>query len=195
MQIPIEIAFHQIESSEWVKKEIEARVARLEEIYPRLITARVRIDKMAHSSGSATPPVVRIELSVPGHKDIVVAHEPDHLTKKYQNPDMRQALNESFSIAERRLLDFKQKQQGRTKTHVNDTSSQLLAQVAEMHPEEDYGFLMTSSGALLYFHRNSLLGGNFEDLKRGDSVHYVEEDGDTGPTASKVRPAAGASPS
>jgi ribosome-associated translation inhibitor RaiA/cold shock CspA family protein len=190
MQIPLEIAFHQIQSSEWVKEEIEARVARLEEIYPRLITARVRVDKMAHSSGTATPAVVRIELSVPGHKDIVVAHEPDHLAKKYQNPDLKQALQESFSIAERRLIAFKEKQQGRTKTHTNDTSQQLLAQVAELNTEQRHGFLMTTSGSLLHFHENSLLSGNFDDLKRGDSVHYIEEDGDTGPTASKVRPAA-----
>jgi cold shock CspA family protein/ribosome-associated translation inhibitor RaiA len=187
MQIPIEIAFHQIDSSEWVKQEIHARVARLEEIYPRLITARVRVDKMAHSSGSATPPVVRIELSVPGYKDIVVAHEPEHLTKKFQNPDLRQALNESFNIAERRLIDFKEKQYGRTKTHVNATESQLLGQVAEIRPEDDHGFLMTATGGLLYFHRNSVLSGNFDALSRGDEVHYVEESGDTGPTASKVR--------
>jgi ribosome-associated translation inhibitor RaiA/cold shock CspA family protein len=187
MQIPIEIAFHQIESSEWVKQEIHNRVARLEEIYPRLITARVRVDKMAHSSGSATPPVVRIELSVPGYKDIVVAHEPEHLTQKFQNPDLRQALNESFAIAERQLIAFKEKQQGRTKTHVTDTGSQLLAQVAEMRPEDDHGFLMTASGSLLYFHRNSVLSGDFDSLSRGDEVHYVEDTGDTGPTASKVR--------
>lgn len=192
MQIPVEIAFHQIESSEWVKQEIEARVARLEQIYPQLITARIRVEKMAHSSGSKAPPIVRIELSVPRHKDIIVAHEPERLTKKFQNPSMRQALNESFGIAERQLIAFKEKQQGRTKTHPHDTSRQLAAKVAELHPDEDYGFLMTAAGGLIYFHRNSLMSGNFDNLKRGDSVHYVEEAGDTGPTASKVRPAAAA---
>jgi hypothetical protein len=45
---------------------------------------------------------------------------------------------------------------------------------------------MTKEGGLLYFHRNSLLAGDFEKLKRGDEVAYVEAMGDTGPTASKV---------
>ena len=40
---------------------------------------------------------------------------------------------------------------------------------------------------MLYFHRNSLLGGNFDDLDRGDAVTYVEKVGDTGPIATKVR--------
>jgi cold shock CspA family protein len=38
----------------------------------------------------------------------------------------------------------------------------------------------------LYFHRNSLLAGDFDKLKRGDEVRYVEAMGDTGPTARKV---------
>jgi cold shock CspA family protein len=46
---------------------------------------------------------------------------------------------------------------------------------------------MTKEGGLLYFHRNSVLTGNFDGLRRGDDVTYVEEMGDTGPTASKVR--------
>jgi len=63
----------------------------------------------------------------------------------------------------------------------------LLGHVAEIPPDEDFGFLLTASGSLLYFHRNSLLTGDFERLKRGDEVHYVEGLGDTGPTATKVR--------
>ena len=46
---------------------------------------------------------------------------------------------------------------------------------------------MTKEGGLLYFHRNGLLSGDFDSLKRGDEVHYVEEMGDTGPIAAKVR--------
>jgi cold shock CspA family protein len=46
---------------------------------------------------------------------------------------------------------------------------------------------MTKEGGLLYFHRNSMLSGNFDELRRGDEVHYVEDTGDTGPVASKVR--------
>jgi hypothetical protein len=46
---------------------------------------------------------------------------------------------------------------------------------------------MTNEGSLLYFHRNSMLAGSFDDLERGDELFYVEEMGDTGPIACKVR--------
>ena len=45
-------------------------------------------------------------------------------------------------------------------------------------------------GTQLYFHRDSVTSGRFEELRRGTSVHYVEEDGDAGPVATKVRVAA-----
>lgn len=62
-------------------------------------------------------------------------------------------------------------------------------QVAELEPESDHAFLMTKEGGLLYFHRSSMLSGDFDSLRLGDAVHYVEDVGDTGPIATKVRPA------
>ncbi len=62
-----------------------------------------------------------------------------------------------------------------------------MGQVAERNPEQDFGFLLTKEGGLLYFHRNSVLSGDFEKLRQGDEVYYVEDVGDTGPTAVKVR--------
>jgi cold shock CspA family protein len=47
--------------------------------------------------------------------------------------------------------------------------------------------LLTKEGGLLYFHRNSMLSGDFDTLSRGDEISYVETMGDTGPIASKVR--------
>jgi len=59
-------------------------------------------------------------------------------------------------------------------------------QVAQLDPTADHGFILTNEGTQLYFHRNSLLDADFAKLKRGDAVHYIASDGDTGPTASKV---------
>ena len=63
----------------------------------------------------------------------------------------------------------------------------MLGQIVEITPAEDFGFLLTASGGLLYFHRNSVLTGDFDRLEVGDQIHYVEEMGDTGPIATKVR--------
>src|SRR6187397_2799562 len=109
MQIQPEIAFHNIEGSRDAEAMIRNHVARLEKIYDRLTTCRVRVDQRNQNASHSIPPVVHIEISVPGHKDIVVAHEPDHLQRKFQAPDLHNAIHEAFRIAELRLAKYKDK--------------------------------------------------------------------------------------
>lgn len=188
MQKPIEIAFHNIPSSDAAEAAIRDHVARLERIYGRMTTCRVRVDQRNHNTNDTIPPVVRIEISVPGRKDIVVAHEPGHLQHKFQAPDLYNAINEAFRIAEVRLSKHKDKlcDHG-TATMAHEAAHEFRGQVADLPDGEDFGFLMTKEGGLLYFHRNSVLNGDFDSLNRGDAVSYVEAMGDTGPVARKVR--------
>jgi ribosome-associated translation inhibitor RaiA/cold shock CspA family protein len=183
----VEIAFHRIENSAAVEEEIRARIDDLTKIYDRLTACRVRVDQRASNTSGTIPPVVRIELGIPGSNDLVVSHEPDHLQRKFQRPDLQNAINEAFRKAGRQLSDLKTSRDGRTKEVHHDTPNQFLGQVAEINADDDFGFLLTAQGGLLYFHRNSMLSGDFDALGRGDAVYYVEGSGDTGPIAAKVR--------
>jgi ribosome-associated translation inhibitor RaiA len=187
MQVPLEISFHNLDSSEWVEREIRARVDDLERIYSRLTSCRVHVDQRARNESGKIPPVVRIELGIPGRRDLAVTHEPDHLQRKFQSPDIQNAINEAFRIAERRLRELKERREDRSQQPPHEAEREFLGQVAEMHPDRDHGFLISNTGSLLYFHRSSMLNGDFDDLVRGDDLHYVEEIGDTGPIATKVR--------
>jgi len=186
MQVPLEISYHNIDKSQTADDEIRAHVAELEEIYDRITACHVRVDQRADNAQHTIPPVVRIELQIPGHKNLVVAHEPDHLQHKYHSPDLSNAINEAFRVAERRLLDLKEIRETNERIARQSGDLGFLGQVAEIYPLEDYGYLMNKDGALLYFHRNAILSGDFDYLVRGTMVHYVEEAGDTGPLAKKV---------
>src|SRR6266568_5460935 len=135
LQVPLEIAFHNIAGSDWAEQEIRARVAELEKLYDRLVSCRVRIDQRAKDMTGTIPPVVHIELGIPGRKDIVVSHEPEHLLRKYQHPDLHKAINEAFRIAERRLLDLKEQRDGFILNGTANTENQSLGQIAEVTPE------------------------------------------------------------
>jgi len=188
MQVPVEIAFHNVASSEGAEGAIREHVDRLERMYKRMTTCRVRVDQRNQNANETIPPVVRIEISVPGYKDIVVAHEPAHLQRKFQTPDLYNAINEAFRIAERSLAKHKDKVADHGIAEMgHEAAHEFRGQIADLPPDKDFGFLMTKEGALLYFHRNSLLAGDFDRLRRGDEVSYVESMGDTGPVASKVR--------
>jgi ribosome-associated translation inhibitor RaiA/cold shock CspA family protein len=188
MQIPVDIAFHKVPPSVAAENAIRDHIDRLARIYGRMTTCRVRVDQRNQNQSETIPPVVRIEISVPGHQDIVVAHEPGYLQQKFQTPDLYNAINGAFRIAELRLSKYKDKLCDHGIAEMgHEASNEFRGQVAELTPDQDFGYLLTKEGGLLYFHRNSMLSGDFDTLSRGDEISYVETMGDTGPIASKVR--------
>jgi len=50
-----------------------------------------------------------------------------------------------------------------------------------------YGFLTTPEGRELYFHRNAVLGRDFDKLEVGTEIRYDEEMGEAGPQATSVK--------
>ena len=111
MQVPLEIGFHNVEPSDWAEQEIRRHVEKLERKFNRITACRVRIDQRAKASNDTIPPVVHIEVSIPGHRDVVVSQEPEDLQQRFQSPDIHNAINEAFRIAERQLLDIKAQMQ------------------------------------------------------------------------------------
>lgn len=187
MNIEPEISFHKFDGSNALKSEIREHIDRLEQYFGRITTCRVRVDQRQQNAAGTIPPVVSIEISIPGRKDVIVSHEPGHLQRRFQTPDVNNALNEAFRIAQQRLAQVKDKMSDHRQAVAHEAAHELKGQIAEMHADKDFGYVMTAEGGLLYFHRNSVLSGDFDVLQRGGAVSYVEGSGDTGPTASKVR--------
>src|SRR5918912_24828 len=150
LQVPAEIAFHNIASIPWAGEETRPRIAKPEKIYDRLIPCRVRVDQRADNSSHTIPPVVRIEMGIPGRKDLVVSHEPDYLQRKFQTPDLHNAIHAAFRIVEDQLAELKKQREGRSRTRdaEHDAENQFLGQVAKLNPEQDFGFLLTKEGGL-----------------------------------------------
>jgi cold shock CspA family protein/ribosome-associated translation inhibitor RaiA len=186
MQVPLEIAFQNVDAQEWAENDIRERVADLERIYDRIISCRVRVQQRATNRGNSIPPVVHIDIGLPGQNDIVVSQEPERLLQKFQHPDLHNAIHEAFRVAEQRLISIKEQQTDRSREWSHE-DIKLAGQVAEIVPKRDFGFLLTNTGGLLYFHREALLVGDFDTLQPGDEVFYVEADGDTGPISTNVR--------
>ena len=59
--------------------------------------------------------------------------------------------------------------------------------MARLFPEDGYGFLRTLDDREIFFHRNSVVNGEFKRLAVGTEVSFVEELGEKGPQASTVK--------
>jgi len=187
MDSSLEITFHNMTNSDALEEDIRKRVSKLEKLYGRMVSCRVSIEARSKQHRTGNIYEVHVEMHVPrGH--LVVSKEPHHVGERHAHTDVRASIHDAFKAAEAQLRSFGKKQGGEAKPH----PSPIQGLVAELFADRDYGFILTSEGARLYFHRNSVMNGGFDKLKQGDAVHFVEAAGDTGPTASKVWPSASA---
>ena len=57
--------------------------------------------------------------------------------------------------------------------------------------DRGFGFIRSSDGREIFFHRNGLQGMDFESLQEGTNVEFDIEQNPKGPRATNVRPSAG----
>ena len=183
MDRPLEIAFHNMSSSDSLEALIRGKVDRLDKRFPRLIGCRVSVEGLHRQHQNGNIFECHIVLSVPG-RDLAVSREPNRAKEEYAHPDVRVSIRAAFEAAERQLLEFKDQLRDDTTA---PSGSALTGQVALIEPGADHGFILTNSGTQLYFHRDSVTNARFEELQPGQLVHYVEEAGDAGPVAAKIR--------
>ncbi len=195
--LPVQITFRNMQPDERVEAWIRKEAAKLETFYDRIMSCRVLVEvpHRRHLHGRLYH--IRVDLIIPGG-ELVVKEQPSlhssiqqideeqaekHLELQAPHKDVRQAINDAFKAAGRRLQDYARRQRGSVKTH----EPTPRGRVSRLLPEEDYGFLETPGGREIYFHRNSVLHGAFNHLKVGDAVSFVEEQGEKGAQASTVR--------
>jgi len=181
MQVPLEIAFHNLEPSERLERKIRQRADKLNRYFDRIVSCRVAVD-MPHRGPAAQPLAyhVRIEVRVP-EKVLVVSRDPGEAEDRF-NPDL--ALRDAFAAMERQLEEHSRKVRGEVKT----LNAPRQGRVLRTFPE--HGFIATTDGREIYFHRNSVIDAGFDRLKPGDTVELVLAHGESpaGPQASTVKP-------
>ena len=115
MDIPLELSFHNLESSDALKQAVRAHVDKLEQFHDHIIGCRVVVE-IPNKSLKATgnPPDVHIVIRVPG-KEIVVSREyKDHGHKKAAN-DAYAVLDDAFLTAQKQLKEYRRVSHGDVK--------------------------------------------------------------------------------
>ena len=206
MEIPLQITFRNMPPSQAIEDNIREKASKLESFYDRIMSCRVIVEAphRHHRKGKAYE--VRIDLTVPGgklvvnrapkrldaanlrlqkvsekeEKELIESHEP---SKHAAHEDIYVAIRDAFNAAGRKLEDHARRRRGKVKVH----EPVALARVSKLFPEEGFGFLQTSDGREIYFHKHSVLQPGFGHLDVGAKVYFAEERGEQGPQASTVR--------
>ena len=115
MDIPLELSFHNIDSSDAIKEAVNDHLRKLELLHDHIIGCRVVIE-MPHKSqkASGNPPDVHIVLRVPG-KEIVVSKELAHNGHKKAATDAYAVLDNAFAVAATQLKAYRRISHGDVK--------------------------------------------------------------------------------
>ena len=184
MQTPLEIAFKDTPTSEFLEAQIRKRAERLDRFHPNLTGCRVVVDVPHRSPGSGKVPLrFAVEVDAPGHPTIVAKSEQEPREAK---ADAAAALNRAFDAVQRQIEDQARVMRGQIKHHEGAAET---GRVLRLFPESDYGFVEVGEGPDLYFTRNAVDDDAFGQLEVGMMVEVTRAttEGPMGPQASSVR--------
>src|SRR5450830_1742423 len=150
MQTPAEIEFQGMEARPQIQAAIAKHVDDLEQRFGRVTACRVVLKAPSghHRTGGLYE--VNIRLALPDGREVNVDRTAQ---ADERHSDLTFAINDAFKRARRQLQDQVRELQGQVKHHEGSP----VATVARLDPSGEFGFIKTSDGGEIYFHRNSLL--------------------------------------
>jgi len=178
MKLPLQIVFRNLEPSDAIEAKVRERAEKLEHFSKDIMSCRVVVEAHHKHHHKGNLYHVRVDVRIPD-AELVVSREPG---KHQAHEDVYVAIRDSFNAMGRQLEDRMRRRRGKVKAHDVAPHGSII----ELVPEEDYGKIETSDGREVYFHRNSVINADFNQLNVGDKVHFSEEMGKSGPQATTV---------
>ncbi|MFM8705687.1 MAG: cold shock domain-containing protein [Planctomycetia bacterium] len=179
MQTQPQVSFDDIPIDEQVRDAALEHIDQLESVYGRITGCHVVIAQPHRHHRRGRLYSVRVDVRLPGGE--VVVNRDHHLDHAHE--DVFVALRDSFAAARRRLDDHVRRLRGVEKQH----APRAQGHVTQLFPLQGYGFIETSDGREIYFHRNAISEHDFQLVDIGSQVFYSEEEGDEGPQAAFVQ--------
>ena len=183
MQTAPEIIFHDVERSPWVENYIQERLQRLDKFADGIISCRVSLTQEQASHHKGNRYSVMVEVRMPPNHDLAAKKAKVIHDMQAQLPAL---VNLAFGAIERQLKKTAQLRRGEGNTR--EKRDGQAHGIVEKLFDEGYGFLREIGvDRQVYFHRNSVLHGDFDRLAIGTEVRFTPQDGQNGPQASSVQ--------
>lgn len=179
MEIPPEISFRDVDHGERHERKIREEIEKLERYFDRITRCRVVVDMPHRHSEQGNRYHVGVRLTVPT-KELVVSRDPGP-SEGYA--DLDSAISSAFQSMRRQLEEYTDQLRRNQKKSAEGFRS---GKIVRLLSDEGYGFIRTPDGRDVYFHRDTLVNADLEDLSAQTPVQYVEEEGEKGPQAREV---------
>lgn len=176
MQLPLQITIRDFPASAVLEGHITRKAEKLNRIYHRIISCRIVVELEQKHQHQGKIYNVRIDITVPGDEFPVT---------KISDENVYVAVRDAFAVARRRLKEYAELEKGDGESgHFLKVPSH--GTISRIFSDQGYGFIETENGDEVYFH-HSVVKPAFGRLTIGTAVNFLEEMGEKGPQASRVR--------
>lgn len=180
METAPQIIFHDVERSDWVESYILERLQRLDKFAQNVIRCHVTLTREQSSHQKGNRYSVMVEVRTPPQHDLAIKKEKVIRDMSTQLPAV---INLAFGAIERQL-----KKTASLRRHGEHPPPAQPHGIVERLFDDGYGFIRAADdNREVYFHRNSVLHGEFDELSVGAEVRFNPEEGDEGEQASSVQ--------
>lgn len=180
METPVEIEFQDMAVNSATRELLTEHVRKLEQRYGRVTACRIVVKGPGSRHQTGGQYDINIRLALPDGRDVNIGRTPK---ADERHSDLSFAVNDAFKRARRRLQDNARRMEGMVKSH----EGQAIGTIVRFDPAGNFGFLRSTDGQEIYFHRNSVVDGKFAELAVGTRVTFADEVGEKGPQASTVK--------
>lgn len=181
MRLPLEITYRWVEKTEDLDTFIRDHAAKLDRFNDHIMSCRVAIERPNESLKQGSGWRVRLDVTVPPRHELAVVKEP---SQGEVNDSLFKIIDEAFEAMKRQVQKLAALQRGDMKRHPQQEEGGALVH----RLFENHGFLRDlSNGDDIYFHRNAVVGTDFDSLDIGMRVNCVILMGEEGPQASTVK--------
>jgi cold shock CspA family protein len=179
MKLPLQIAFRHMKATPDLEETVRQEAEGLDQFCDHIMSCQVVLDVPHRHHKLGNQYHVRLDITVPRDELVINREPPEHVSAK----SLELSIREAFDTAGRLLEDYVRRQRGVVKSHEGPEHAKVRV---VMHGQ-DHGFLESFDGREIYFHKNALIGSDFEKLESGTEVTFVEEQGEKGAQATTVR--------
>ena len=116
MEIPLQIAFHGVDTSAAVETRIREKVAKLEHFFDRITGCRVTVERIHRATNNLStkdqPFHVSVVLEVPG-AELVAGRDPKDPVSQKGHQDVNAAIADTFAAIGRQLKSYAERRRSK----------------------------------------------------------------------------------
>ncbi len=128
MRVPPEISYRGVDKTSALETLIDEKIGKLEQFYTQISSCHVAIEKVHDHPEHGSPYRVRLDITVPEDREVVVDKSPD---QGKQNQPLEALIREAFDVANRQLKELNEQQHNHMKTHIPGKREIQLDQLEE----------------------------------------------------------------